>query len=66
MGQKLTPEEIAILEVGKCPDCGEQLYRVARGGLTENVTCEQEHKFQVAPGFTPERITPKDLVQFRK
>lgn len=57
---KLTLEETAILDTGKCPDCDGQLYKGPRGGLAMNVACDKGHTFWVAPlPFTPERITPK-------
>lgn len=60
MEETLTTTEQAILDTGKCPDCGGQLYRVARGGLAENLECGDCHaKFWVAPFFPPKRLTVK-------
>ena len=56
---EVTPEEEDLINKGICPDCRAQLYRGPRGGGALNVSCEQGHTFWVAPGFTPERITPK-------
>ena len=56
MEEKLTPEETTILETGKCPDCGTQLYEGPRAGGAMNVRCENNHLFWVAPPFTPMRL----------
>ncbi len=61
MGEKLTNEETAILNTGKCPDCGTQLYKGPRGGGAMNVRCENKHLFWVAPPFTPERLYTKEV-----
>lgn len=59
--EELTPEETAILNTGKCPDCGEQLYKGPKGGLAMNVKCDKGHLFWVAPPFTPKRLLRKEV-----
>jgi len=61
MNEKLTPQETAILNTGKCPDCGGQLYESPRGGLAMNVKCNNNHLYWVAPPFTPERLYTKEV-----
>lgn len=61
MEQALTTAQQEILQTGKCPDCGAQLYITARGGLAENLECgECQAKFWVAPLFPPKRLTAKE------
>ena len=55
---KLKEIETRKLNQGKCPDCGEQLYKGPMGGLAMNVKCVNNHTFWVTPGlpFPPKRI----------
>jgi len=55
---KLKGVEIEQLRQGRCPDCGEQLYKGPRGGIAMNVSCAHNHIFCVTPGlvFPPERV----------
>ncbi|MBA7551821.1 hypothetical protein ES705_44371 [subsurface metagenome] len=54
--EKVTEKENEAISMGKCPDCGGQLYITSRGGEAKNVECGCGSKFWVGYPFTPERI----------
>lgn len=59
---KLTKEEDAKLNSDECPKCGSnKFYHLAWGGLAQNITCENGHKFWYAPPFTSEYIGSEPL-----
>ncbi len=60
MEETLTSSKQKILNNGKCPDCGGQLYTTARGGLALNLECGECHaKFWAAPLFPAKRLTER-------
>ena len=50
-GEKLTEEEVRMVEDGKCPKCKEHLtlYKGPRVGLAINVSCDAGHIFWIPP-----------------
>lgn len=58
-GEKLTEEEVRLIDQGKCPKCEDhrQLYKGPRGGLALNISCDAGHLFWVPPlPFMPEYL----------
>ena len=61
MEETLTAKEQALLNNGKCPDCGGQLYITARGGEAMNLECGECHTlFWAAPLFPAKRMLKKE------
>lgn len=58
-GEKLTEEEIKLLDQGKCPKCPDhgQLYAGAKKDLAINVSCDAGHLFWIPkPPLLPEYL----------
>lgn len=56
-GEKLTEEEIKVLDTGKCPKCGKPLFVDHKQGLAQVVSCNEGHTYWVPPPpFNPEYI----------
>ena len=58
-GEKLSEEEIKLIDKGKCPKCKKQLFQGEKEGLAYEVYCEAGHTFWIPPPpFLPEYILP--------
>lgn len=65
MSDMVTSEEWEAINERRCPDCGDDLRPVARGGMARNYECRNGHRFwtgsPVPTIWPPERLTPKPL-----
>lgn len=54
----MTNTNLDVLNTGRCPDCGSELFQIGpEGGAAQNIRCAQCHQcFWFSPPFTPERI----------